>query len=78
MVWVQLRYLRRAGWTRAGSLYVNLPLGLLAVSLLGLNSLLDLGELSSGIYIFGLFTLLFVSGFLFLLAFLSFLSGRDP
>jgi hypothetical protein len=78
IMWVQLRHLKQAGWARAGSLYVNLPLGLLAVSLLALNSLLDLGNFSAGIYIFGLFSLLFVSGFLFTLAFLSFLSGRDP
>ena len=78
VAWVQLQYLRQVGWFRARSLYANVPLGLLVVLLLALNTLLDMGKLSSGIYIFALFSLLFVSGFLFLLAFLSFLSGRDP
>jgi hypothetical protein len=76
-VWAQLMYLKRTGQSRTGSLYVNIPLGLLALTLLALNSVLGLGRFSAGVYLFALFTLLFVSGFLFLLAFLSFLHGRD-
>jgi hypothetical protein len=66
------------GVSRFGSVFINAPLGLLALTLLALNSVLDLGKLSPGIYVFGLFSLLFVSGFLFFLTFLSFLGGRDP
>jgi hypothetical protein len=77
ILWMQLRHLKQAGQSRAGSLYVNIPLGLLALGLLAVNSVVGLGKASPGIYVFCLFSALFVSGFLFSLAFLSFLSGRD-
>ena len=75
--WVQFQHLRQAGQSRAGSVYVNMPLALICLSLLALNSILGMGKFSPGIYIFCLFSALFISGFLFSLAFLSFLSGRD-
>lgn len=77
LIWVQIRYLKQAGWSQAGSLYVNFPLALLILGLLAANALLDFGKFSAGIYVFCLFSFLFVSGFLFSLAFLSFLTGRD-
>ena len=75
--WVQFWHLKQAGWSRTRSLYVNMPLGLLVLCLLALNCFVDLGKFSPGIYVFALFSLLFVSGFLFSLAFLSFLGGRN-
>jgi hypothetical protein len=78
VAWLQFQYIRKVGVSRFGSVFINAPLGLLALTLLALNSVLDLGKLSPGIYVFGLFSLLFVSGFLFFLTFLSFLGGRDP
>jgi len=72
-VWVQMRYLKQVGWTQTGSLYVNLPLGVLTLGLLGFNSLLDFGRFSAGIYVFGLFSCVFISGFLFFLTFLALL-----
>ena len=75
--WFQFQYIRTVRVSRAGSVFINAPLGLLVLALLALNSVLDLGKLSPGIYVFGLFSLLFISGFLFFLAFLSFLGGRE-
>jgi hypothetical protein len=76
--WLQFRYIRKVGTSRFGSVFINGPLALLVLALLALNSALDLGKLSPGIYVFGLFSLLFISGSLFLITFLSFLGGRDP
>jgi hypothetical protein len=75
--WMQLQYVRKVGMGRFGSVFVNGPLALLVLVLLVVNSVLDLGEFSPAIYVFGLFSLLFISGFLFLLTFLSFLGGSD-
>lgn len=75
--WLQFRYVRRVGTSRFGSLFVNLPLGILVLILLAFNSIFELGKLSPGIYLFGLLSLLWISGSLFLLTFLSFLGDRE-
>jgi hypothetical protein len=78
VAWFQFRYLRKIGTRRFGSLLVNGPLALLALLLLAANSILDMGELAPAIFIFCVFSALFVSGLLFFLTFLSVLSGSEP
>ena len=77
-VWFQGRYVRRVGASRFGSLLITGPLSLFAGVLLAVNSVLDLAEYSAAIYFFSLFSMLFLSGFLFFLTFLSVLRGSDP
>jgi hypothetical protein len=76
--WFQVSYIRKVGTRRFGSLLVNGPLTLLVLVLLAVNSILDLGEFAPAIFIFCVFSALFVSGFLFFLTFLSVLGGSEP